>query len=78
MKTKLKICWFWIVACSNAIRLTLKGHEWHMMFMDLHCGTSEDGRPKRVQLRAMRTVNGLKVSRVESDVGMSQGGGLEE
>lgn len=58
---KLKIVWFWMVAFTIIIKETLKGNDWHMVYVDFHYGDKPDGRPIRKQLIAKRTVSGFNI-----------------
>ena len=56
---KFKLLKFWIIAFITIIYQTIKGNEWHMIYVDFHYGDDEKGRPIRKQLIARRTSSGL-------------------
>lgn len=50
---------FWVVAFAVIIYQVVKGNDWHMVYVNFHCGDYGNGRPIRKQLIAKRSVKGL-------------------
>ena len=63
---KLRILWFWTRSFVLLAKLTLKGKDWHRIYVDLHMEDEPNGRTKRRQLIAHKTCDGLEIYWQES------------
>jgi len=55
--------WFWIVAFFVLVKHTLRGNNWHMIYVDFEAGKDAEGKVKRERLIAMKRLGQLVVER---------------
>ena len=58
---KVRVLYFWVVAFSCIAWNVLKGNEWSMVYVDLHCGDNANGSPIRKQLIAKKSFGSLDI-----------------